>query len=241
MAVLCKDLNLLYICIPKTGSTTMANFLISNCGGNWVPEKHQFNEKGQIVLDKKHCKISDLIKHGYYTEDEIKSLDVFATIRNPFDLVLSNYYFEKQIYQKFYKGIRVRLVFGKRIYFYIRKKFNIDRENHYSWIMPQIDRYQFTVRNTLADYLKRFYSRKKNNVFTEYTKGADAHFLKLENIEKDLDDFFQKRDIKIKTELPLLSKTHLKKGHYSEHYSPEAKELVEKYFTEELSLFNYSF
>ncbi len=219
----------------------MANFLINNYKGEWVPEKHLFSKKGQIVLDKKHCSISDLIGHGYFNESDIKSLDIFATIRNPFDLVLSNYFFEKQIYQKFYKGIKFRLAFGKNIYFILRKLLKLDRANHYSWIMPQIDRYQFSVNNSYKEYLKKYYSKKNKNAFITYTKGADAYFLKLENIDTELREFFQQRNINLKSELPYLSKSHLKKRHYSEYYTPETKELVASYFADELSLFRYSF
>ncbi len=200
-----------------------------------------FNEKGQIILNKKHSKVSELLKFGIFTPEELNKLCVFTTVRNPFDLILSNYFFELQTYNTFHKGIKFRLFLGKRFYFFLRKLIKIDRTNHYSWIMPQIGRYHFTINHSFEDYVKMFYSKKVKNIFTVYTEGADAHFLKLENIESEMHHFFRERDIEIDIDLPLLSKSKLKNGHYSEHYTAKAKELVSKYFYDELTLFNYQF
>lgn len=77
-----------------------------------------------IVVDKKHSKVSELIRYNVLKDKELKKLTIFTTIRNPFDMVLSNYFFEKQIYEKFKLGIWLRLVLGSKNIFFYEKNFN---------------------------------------------------------------------------------------------------------------------
>lgn len=196
---------------------------------------------GLITIDKKHSKVSELLQSNLLDDGMLKTLSVFATVRNPFDMVLSNYFFEKQIYERFKSGIWKRMLLGRKTYFYLRKKLHFDRTNEFSWIMPQAHRYLFTVNHSFEEYLAKFYSKKGKNIYLDYTRGADVHFLKLENITEELEVFFNRIGIDKKVELPHLSKSYMKKDNYRSYYTERSRQIVENSFKNELEMFKYEF
>lgn len=241
MAVICKKYNLLYICVPKTGSTSISNLLIEQLGGEWLPEKNIYNEKGIIIVDKKHAKVDELLAQNVITDEELNSLMVFTTVRNPFDMVLSNFYFEKQIYERFKNGIKYRLLFGRRSYYWVRKWIGIDKKNEFSWIIPQAPRYRYTNTHSFEDYVVKFYSKKEKNIYDQYISNTKTTFLKLEEIKKELSSFLRVAGVEKQVHLPHLSKSNRKTEHYRKHYSTKARKIIEEVFKTELETFGYSF
>lgn len=241
MAVICKKYNLLYICIPKTGSTSVSHMLIDQLDGEWLPNHHLFSESGTILVNRKHGSINELLTHNLVTKQELKKLHVFTSIRNPFDMVLSNYFFEKQIYSRFNNGIKWRQMFGRNTYFWLRKVIGFDQTNHFSWIMPQVRRYNFTHTHSFEEYVIKFYSGKKKNMYNRYTSGAEATYLKLEHIEEELIDFLGSLGIHENISLPHLSKSELKTGNYRKYYSKKARDIIEVSFKSEMETFGYTF
>ena len=241
MAVLCREQKLLYICIPKTGSTSISTFLMNELDGEWIPKESIVDEDGMITVDKKHSKIKELLNANLINKEKLSSLTVFATVRNPFDMVVSNYFFEKQIYDTYKFGIWKRMLLGAKVYFFLRKKLHIDKNNVYSWIMPQAKRYMFTVSHSFEEYVAKFYSQKSENMYLDYTRGADTMFLKLENIKEELEHLFDQIGVKKEVKLPHLSKSHMKRKEYQNYYTDAAKKIVEHSFKDELERFGYEF
>lgn len=108
--------------------------------------------------------------------------------------------------------------------------------------MPRAKRYIFTDRHSFEDYLIKFYSQKRDNLYLDYTKDVDAIFLKLENIQKELRKLFGQTGIEIKSiKIPHLSKSHLKREHYASYYTERSRQIVKNCFKNELKHFDYTF
>ena len=240
MAVLCPQYGLLYLCVPKTGSSSVSRFLMDHAGGQWLPEEHIFNRRGEIVADRKHATLDQLKEHGLLSEEEIQKLTILISVRNPFDLVLSNYFFEKKIYREFRAGIRGRSLPGRRFYFYLRDRFRLDRDNHYSWIMPQASRYRFTSRNSFTDYVKKYYAGKKGTMFLHFTGGTPFEFIKQEQLESGLAGMLKSKGYEKEIELPRLSESRNSPSR-RKLYTDEARAIIEHRYSDELEMFGYSF
>jgi hypothetical protein len=62
MAILCEEINLLFICVPKTGSSSLENFLIRNFGRKPVLTDHIWDDdRKTILVDYRHSSIKKLI------------------------------------------------------------------------------------------------------------------------------------------------------------------------------------
>ena len=77
--------------LPGTGCTALGNTLVDQFGEMYLPEKPVFNKDGKLLLEHKHNSINRLIKYRFLTKREAKSLLKFSTIRNPFDLLATEY------------------------------------------------------------------------------------------------------------------------------------------------------
>ena len=84
MAILCSEHDLLYIQVPATGSSVVAQVLRDELGGEQVPER-SIRRNGQVVVSGPHCTVPELVAHDVLTREEIDSCLVVATVRNPFD------------------------------------------------------------------------------------------------------------------------------------------------------------
>lgn len=241
MAVLCKNFNLLYICIPKTGSTSVSNFLINKLDGEWIPKNHILDKQGNIKVDKKHSKIRDLLEYDVLKKTEIDTLNIFTTVRNPFDMVLSNYFFEMQIFEEFRSGILLRTALGTHVYFFLKKLFKFDKFNEFSWIIPQYKRYLFTKRHTFEEYVEKFYSTKSANLYLDYVEDCNTTFLKLENIDQELKNFLANVGFYKRSQLSHLSKSKKKTGNYRDFYTKKSRMIIERTFKKELEYFEYQF
>ena len=102
MSLISDELGVLFICVPKTGSTSAAQFLIKHFTARWLPADHIWNKTGErIVVDYKHASLESLLQHGLITSQELKHYQVAAVTRNPFDWVLSKYRYHHKLYQTY--------------------------------------------------------------------------------------------------------------------------------------------
>ncbi|MBL8848228.1 MAG: hypothetical protein JNG89_01030 [Planctomycetaceae bacterium] len=90
MAILCRDLNLLFIMVPGTGCSVVGNMLIADFGGEPLPEWHIIVD-GRVVHDAKHNSVAQLLRDGLLTAEQLAKLTVVANIRNPYDRIVTYY------------------------------------------------------------------------------------------------------------------------------------------------------
>ena len=77
MAVICKDLKLLYIQVPGTGCSVVGKRLRDRFGGE--------------DLGRKHNDVPELIQKGLVSEEVLRDYLVVANVRNPFDRMVTYY------------------------------------------------------------------------------------------------------------------------------------------------------
>jgi hypothetical protein len=91
MAILCRDIGLLLLQAPHTGSTSLGTLLRTELGGEMMVEERVRDARGRIVLRQKHQTLAQLMEAGLVTPEQRASLLVVVGIRNPYDLVLTEY------------------------------------------------------------------------------------------------------------------------------------------------------
>ncbi len=91
MAILCRDIGLLLLQAPHTGSTSLGTLLREELGGVKLLEERVHDRRGRIVLRQKHQTLAQLTEAGLITPAERVDLLVVVGVRNPFDLVLTEY------------------------------------------------------------------------------------------------------------------------------------------------------
>ena len=89
MAILCRDLGLLFIMVPGTGCTALGEVLKS-MGGEYVPKEPVIVD-GKQVVGIKHGSLGKLCRHKVLSEADRGNLVSFATVRNPFDIMVTRY------------------------------------------------------------------------------------------------------------------------------------------------------
>lgn len=91
MAILCRDIGLLLLQAPHTGSTSLGTLLRLELGGEMLVEEQVRDEHGTVVLRQKHQTLAELIEAGLITPEQRQGLLVVVGVRNPFDLVITEY------------------------------------------------------------------------------------------------------------------------------------------------------
>jgi hypothetical protein len=67
MATLCREHDLLYIPVPATGSSVVAQVFWEEFGGEQVPEQSIWRD-GQMVVSGSHCTVRDWLRTTYCHE-----------------------------------------------------------------------------------------------------------------------------------------------------------------------------
>lgn len=85
MAIICRDLKLLYIMVGGTGCYSVGSVLMERFGGTLLPACPLAG------IDQKHNSIKQLVEHNLVSPKELKSYFKVANARNPFDRVATQY------------------------------------------------------------------------------------------------------------------------------------------------------
>jgi hypothetical protein len=91
MAILCRESGLLLLQAPHTGSTSLGTLLRTELGGEMLVAERVRDERGRILLRQKHQTLAQLMAAGLITPEQRRSLLVMVGVRNPFDLVVTEY------------------------------------------------------------------------------------------------------------------------------------------------------
>jgi len=161
MAMLCRDIGLLFLCVPKTGSTAVARLLKEEFGGEWVPSEDLFDDSGRLQCSKKHCDCDDLLRLGLLSADLLRKLYVVATTRSPFDWLFSQYYYSRSIYES--EG-----EFSAR-----------------AWVKRNLELYRHAAHNDFATHLKRYWLSGARSVSWRWACRANV-VLRHERLAADL-------------------------------------------------------
>ena len=225
MALISDELRLLFICVPKTGSTSIAQFLTEHYKARWLPSDHIWNKtRERIVVDYKHSSLESLLQHGLITRQELKRYQVAAVTRNPFDWVLSKYRYHHKVYQT-YRGASA----GKLP----------------DWLRGHMAEVAQTAGMTFERYVITHYSRLANcsvhqRYITLHTGEAAVDLLRFESLQNDFERLIWKTagtDTAIR--LPLTNMSRPTASSWHEYYSPAARHIIEEAFQDDLARLNY--
>ena len=221
MAILCRDIGLLFLQAPHTGSTSLGTLLREEFGGEKLLEERVRDEKGRIILRQKHQTLAQLIEVGLVTPEERQSLLVVAGVRNPFDLVLTEYARNREA--------------GT-----VSAPQRLLRRLGASSDFSPADFERFVVRRYTPGGLYRLVGRRPF-VPVDWTAGVD-HVIRFEDMQAGLDEALRRVGVIEPHPLPHRNPTRSRRDQdYERLYTPRARDVVSSAYERELRQHGYRF
>ena len=222
MAILCRDIGLLFLQAPHTGSTSLGTLFREDFGGVKLLEDRVRDEQGNIVLRQKHQTLPQLLGAGLITPAERQGLLVVVGVRNPYDLVLTEYARNREA---------GAISAAQR---FIRRLPGISDD----FSAPDFER--FVVRRYTPNAVYRALGRKPM-VPVDWTEGAD-HIIRFEAMQEGLDEALRKVGVGDPHPLPHRNPTQSRRDRdYRAIYTPRARDIVRRAYARELEQHGYAF
>jgi hypothetical protein len=223
MAILCRDLRLLFVLTPATGSTAIGQLLIERFGGEWLPAENR------PEIRKKHSTLRDLMAHGLVDEAMRRELVVATSVRNPYDRLVS-------IYAK-RRGAPPDRVADPDSWLYGPSGLN--RAEDVRWIASHTFP-QWIRRRFLRNWLLRSLLGRSTSVYGPFVDGVDV-VLRYERLQADFDDLIR-RVGGTPCEIPRINVSLARETpSYRDAYDRFSQVLVQIGQREDLARFGYSF
>ncbi|MEZ5384384.1 MAG: sulfotransferase family 2 domain-containing protein [Prosthecobacter sp.] len=206
--------DVLFLWVPKCAGTSVYRALVKyNCvQERWLMPMVPFSNRGIITFG--HVDVLQLIERGVVTRRYFDNAFKFGFVRNPFDRMVSLFFYLKKIKCE---EVSVALTFED----FCRK---VDRQEH-----PPVGLYNYkglNQCNPMVDWL------------TDRNGKLIADFVgRHENVNEDFRKICQ--IIGISEKIPHKNKTDHRP--YREYYNDETRSIVEKLFRRDLDLFGYEF
>lgn len=222
MAILCRDIGLLLLQAPHTGSTSLGTLLRLELGGEMLVEEQVRDEHGNVVLRQKHQTLAELIEAGLITPEQRRDLLVVVGVRNPFDLVITEYARNREAGtisapQRFLRRLPGR-----------------------SPDFTPGDVERFVGRRYEPGPLFRLLGRRPM-VPVDWTVGAD-HVIRFEAMQEGLDEALRRVGVTERHLLPHRNPTASRADRdYRTLYTDHARAVVERAYARELAQHGYAF
>lgn len=222
MAILCRDIGLLLLQAPHTGSTSLGTLLRTELGGEMLVEARVRDEHGRVVLRQKHQTLAQLIEAGLITPEQRRDLLVVVGVRNPFDLVVTEYARNREAGAISAPQRLLRRLPG----------FGAD------FTPPDFER--FVSRRYQPGRLFRLAGRRPFFP-TDWTAGAD-HVIRFEAMQDGLDEALRRVGVTEPHPLPHRNPTTSRQDRdYRALYTDRSREVVARAYARELAAHGYSF
>ena len=222
MAILCRDIGLLLLQAPHTGSTSLGTLLRKELGGEMLVESRVRDRRGRIVLRQKHQTLAQLIDAGLITPEQRRELLVVVGVRNPFDLVLTEYGRNREAGAVSAPQRLLRRIPG------LSDDFS----------SPDFER--FVKRRYQPSAIYRLLGRRPF-VPVDWTDGAD-HIIRFEQMQAGLDEALGKVGVSDAHRLPHRNPTASRRDQdYRRLYTERAREIVARVYARELEQQGYAF
>lgn len=248
MAVLCPKHDLLYIRVPSTGSSVVANVLVEELEGEKLL-KQDIQRDGQTVVPRTHCTVSELVEHGVLSPDLIDSSFVVANVRNPFDRWTTYYqrrvgeeWLESSSEVKRNKLERNRDAGELSDEEYEQRKKDIEQREQQQKRKGRLMRwagFNNWVKYTLLRWKMGTNSRGLGEYAFPMLSGVDVA-IRQERLNEGLNQLLDAADAGIHLELPESNTTSGKKP-YTDYYSWTTRALVERMIGPQMEKFGYDF
>jgi hypothetical protein len=225
MALLARDLGLLFIMAPHTGCTAIGEVLRERFGAEFIPSDDVLGPDGRVIIPRKHTRLPQLFEAGLLTPADRAGLLVACGVRNPFDEEVSHF---KQREREFRArrddpDQRRKLTGGRAP----RELADIDFE---TWLK----------RRYVGSWLSRLLGRRPKRP-PDWADGADV-LIRFERLQADFDILMARLGVSDHVEVPVVNPTGVRrKRPYQEFYTPRARAIVEDVFADRLRLYGYAF
>jgi hypothetical protein len=222
MAILCRDIGLLLLQAPHTGSTSLGTLLRTELGGEMLVEEQVRDASGNIILRQKHQTLAELIDAGLITPEQRNGLLVVVGVRNPYDLVLTEYARNREAGTI---SVTQRLLRGMP-----------GGSDDFS----RSDFERFVKRRYDPGALYRLAGRS-GNVPVDWTVGAD-HIIRFEQMQQGLDEALRNVGVSEPHPLPHRNPTASRRDRdYRSVYTEPARRVVAAAYARELEQHGYAF
>jgi hypothetical protein len=222
VAILCRDIGLLFLQAPHTGSTSLGTLFREQLGGVKLLEDRVHDERGRIVLRQKHQSLPQLLEAGLISAEERQGLFVVVGVRNPYDLVLTEYARNRE-------AGTISAV--QRI---LRRLPGLSSD------FTASDFERFVVRRYTPNAFYRALGRGPM-VPVDWTEGAD-HIIRFEAMQEGLDEALRKVGVTEPHPLPHRNPTRSRREmDYRALYTPRARQIVSRAYARELDAHGYEF
>jgi hypothetical protein len=222
MAILCREAGLLLLQAPHTGSTSLGTLLRERLGGEMLVHERIRDERGRIVLRQKHQTLAQLLGAGLITPTQRAGLLVVVGVRDPYDLVLTEYARNREAgaIPAPERLLRLLGVLGSEY--------------------TPADFERFVRRRYAPGRLLRLAGRRPF-VPVDWTLGTD-HVIRFERMQADLDEALRRVGVTEPLPIPHRNPTSSRRDvRYAELYTPAARAIVERAYRRELDRFGYAF
>ena len=223
MAVHSKTLRYLFIMAPRTACTATGVLLCNEVEGNWMPKRDRLDSDGNVVVERKHSTLDDLVTHGILPADRVDKLFKFTTVRNPFDSLVSLY-------------VKMRTAYLPLL---------DDAESFVNRKPGFAEDMRFVMEHTFSEWVQHQYSspplrRGPRHLYRKFLNGMD-YVMRFENLQSDFDQALQQIGVERRIEIPLLNPTEDRDPDYRAYYDTKARKVVERAFRDDLTVFGYEF
>lgn len=230
MAILCEGLKLLFIQTPHTGCTAIGGLLRTRFDGIRVPEEHvrqsdiDGSDDPRIVAVRKHATLRQLMKAGLITSEQRGQLVVAAGVRNPFDMMVSEFARttgteDPRRRKDGGTGVRPeRTMRGPR------------PTEFEPWLL-----WRFSAR--ARDRLRGV----RYEMPLDFADGVD-HVVRFEHLQEDFTALMEQVGVTEDIEVPLVNRTVGRHGRrYPDFYTPSARRIVSDVYADWIERFGYRF
>ncbi|MFV2062780.1 MAG: hypothetical protein ACC726_04610 [Chloroflexota bacterium] len=235
MALLARNLGILFIMAPHTGSTAIGKVLLEDFGAQYLPEREALDAAGKSI-PRKHTSLPQLIDSGildgaFDDPAERKRLVIVSTIRNPFDSNVSSWH---RWYRKLDPNhVEFNPSFSDRARGSARQPPSDIEEARVDFEDWLTSRYQPSRLMRLRGQYKRAYTFR-------WTLGSDV-VLQHEQLQDGFDALLRAQGIKEKHEIPQVNVVRKPGRRYQDWYTANSRAIVEGAFADDVAEFGYRF
>ncbi|SMY09229.1 sulfotransferase family 2 domain-containing protein [Flavimaricola marinus] len=224
MAIISHPNRFIYFLNPRTASTATGQALTEALPCVYVPEADIMDDKGKIVVQRKHTTPRQLREYGLVEPEVLETFFKFVTVRNPYDSIVS--------------------AWAKKVKDYAHL---LDKPD--SWV-NKIPGYADGLRRasgmTFAEWVVEEYAEhlkkgRKARMNGNFIDEVD-HILRYETLAEDFAAITDRLGLPADFVLPQVNVT---KGRdtadYRSYYDDAAREVISTVFRDEIERLGYSF
>ena len=219
-----REKKILILLPPKTGTISLESLFKVSIAG--------YDAYSRNNVEHAHMYLSEAIAH--YKIEDIENWKVFQTARNPFDKMVSAFYFQKQVMREGNQEFKKLTFTGflekvkENIYLLPHNEPEFGKQFYFNGVHSEIER-----KKTSGGI--RFYVPQTNWIDV---KAINVEYLKLEDCKTET---FKKIGLPEDLQFPYKNKSVKRVGSYKAFYNNTSKGIVEDLYGEDLEKLQYSY